>query len=97
MRSSLSRRRLLKRAGALASGGILLDSRREGRASGSEDSRPRVLALIGDRYHNADYIAVALNRLFRELNLPFDYTINYDHISARLSKLTGCLWSCAME
>jgi len=43
-----------------------------------------VLALIGDRYHNADYIRVALNRLFRELNLRVDYTINYDQISAGL-------------
>ena len=33
---------------------------------------------------NADYIRVALNRLFRELNLAIDYTINYDQISARL-------------
>jgi len=39
---------------------------------------------MGDRYHNADYIRVALNRLFRNLNLPIDYTINYDQISARL-------------
>ena len=50
----------------------------------ADDNHPRVLALIGDRYHNADYIRVALNRLFRELNLPIDYTINYDQISARL-------------
>src|ERR1700757_3404300 len=43
-----------------------------------------LFALIGDRYHNADYIRVALNRLFRELTLPIDYTINYDEISPRL-------------
>jgi hypothetical protein len=84
MRSSLSRRRLLRGAGALASGGVLLYPRKEDSAFPSDETRPRVLALIGDRYHNADYIRVALNRLFRELNLPFDYTINYDHISARL-------------
>ena len=53
-------------------------------AVSADDQRPRVLALIGDRYHNADYIRVGLNRLFRELNLPVDYTINYDQISARL-------------
>jgi len=68
----------------LASGGVLLYSREESSGVPTEDNRPRVLALIGDRYHNADYIRVALNRLFRELNLPFDYTINYDQISARL-------------
>ncbi|MGA3326126.1 MAG: ThuA domain-containing protein [Terriglobia bacterium] len=84
MRSSISRRRLLKGAGALASGGALVYSREESSGVPPDETRPRVLALIGDRYHNADYIRVALNRLFRELNLPFDYTINYDQLSARL-------------
>ncbi len=46
--------------------------------------RPRVLALIGDRYHNSDYIRVSLGKLFHELNLPVDYTINYDEVSGRL-------------
>ena len=84
MRPDISRRRLLKSVGALASAGVLLDTRDESNAVPTDDQRPRALALIGDRYHNADYIRVALNRLFRELNLPFDYTINYDQISARL-------------
>ncbi len=84
MRAAISRRRLLKSVGALASGGVLLDPREESSAVPADDKRPRVLALIGDRYHNADYIRVALNRLFQELNLPIDYTINYDQISARL-------------
>jgi len=84
MRSAITRRRLLKNAGALASRGVLLYPREAIRGIPTDDSRPRVLALIGDRYHNADYIRVALNRLFRELNLPTDYTINYDQISARL-------------
>src|SRR6266542_5960059 len=84
MRTAISRRRLLKSAGALASGGILLYPRDESSGIRTDDNRPRVLALIGDRYHNADYIRVALDRLFRELNLPIDFTINYDQISARL-------------
>jgi len=84
MRSAISRRRLIKGVGALAAGGVLLDPREESSAVPTDDQRPRVLALIGDRYHNADYIRVALNRLFHELNLPIDYTINYDQISARL-------------
>ncbi len=84
MGSAISRRRLLKSVGALASGGVLLDPRQESGAVPADDKRPRVLALIGDRYHNADYIRVALNRLFQELNLPIDYTISYDQISARL-------------
>ncbi len=82
MSSPISRRHLLKSAGGIASGATLLDGLRQTPAIVAEDSRPRVLALIGDRYHNADYIRVALIRLFRDLNLPFDYTINYEQISA---------------
>jgi len=81
---AISRRRLLKTAGALASAGVLVDAREVSSAVPTDDGRPRVLALIGDRYHNADYIRVALSRLFRDLNLPIDYSINYDQISARL-------------
>jgi type 1 glutamine amidotransferase len=84
MSSLIPRRRLLKSAGALASAGVLLKPYGKSTTFPADDNRPRTLALIGDRYHNADYIRVALNRLFRELNLPIDYTINYDQISARL-------------
>jgi len=84
MSSAISRRRLLMSVGTLASGGVLLDSREETSAVPTDETRPRALALIGDRYHNADYIRVALNKLFLDLNLPIDYTINYDQISARL-------------
>jgi len=84
MSSIIPRRRLLKSAGALASAGVLLKPYGKSTTFPADDNRPRTLALIGDRYHNADYIRVALNRLFRELNLPIDYTINYDQISARL-------------
>ena len=84
MSSLIPRRRLLKSAGALASAGVLLKPYGKSTSFPADDNRPRTLALIGDRYHNADYIRVALNRLFRELNLPIDYTINYDQISARL-------------
>jgi type 1 glutamine amidotransferase len=37
-----------------------------------------------DRYHNQDYIRVSLNRLFKELNLPVDYTTNYYDLSKSL-------------
>lgn len=84
MSSAISRRRLLKSAGALASAGILAEPRGENRATSADESRPRALALIGDRYHNSDYIRVALGKLFRELSLSIDFTINYDQISARL-------------
>ncbi len=37
-----------------------------------------VFALIGDRYHNVDYIRVNFDRLFAELGLRYDYTTNYE-------------------
>ena len=40
-----------------------------------------VLALIGDRYHNPDYIRVALNKVFDDLNVAVDYTIDYSRLS----------------
>ena len=48
--------------------------------------QPRALALIGDRFHNADYIRTSFARVFKELNIPIDYTIEYDKISADLLK-----------
>jgi type 1 glutamine amidotransferase len=77
---SVSRRRLLVSAAAIGAGSIL------GAAvpSATEDAKkpqPRVLALIGDRYHSSDYIRVSLDRLFSELALPIDYTILYDQLS----------------
>ncbi|MBI2686848.1 MAG: ThuA domain-containing protein [Acidobacteria bacterium] len=50
-------------------------------------SRRRVLALIGDRYHNPDYIRVGLNKVFEGMDLAVDYTIHYDELSA--AKLKG--------
>ena len=52
--------------------------------AGLAASPPRSLALIGDRYHNSDFIRVALDKLFDELKLPVDYTINYAELSAKL-------------
>jgi type 1 glutamine amidotransferase len=84
-RTSFSRRTLVQRAGVLAGAGLLglgtsapMQSQRNG--------RPRALALIGDRYHNPDYIRVSLDKVFKDLNIPIDYTIQYDQISASLLK-----------
>lgn len=46
----------------------------------------RVLALVGDRYHNPDYIRVALTRMFEGLNIAVDYTMHYDQLSRSLLK-----------
>jgi hypothetical protein len=44
--------------------------------------RRRALALIGDRYHNPDYIRVSLDKVFHELDIAIDYTIDYAGLSA---------------
>ncbi len=46
--------------------------------------KPRTIALIGDPSHNADAIRVSLDRIFRELDLPIDYTTNYYNLNADL-------------
>jgi type 1 glutamine amidotransferase len=73
---NLSRRKLLGSMGA-ASAGVMLGG--AGKSAG-----PRALALIGDRYHNADYIRLSLNRVFGELGIPIDYTIDTGAISSEL-------------
>ena len=87
-RNSATRRKTLRNLGALAVSGALMDA---GKADGAPAETqepatganpPRVLALIGDRYHNADYIRLALGWVFRELNLPMEFTIDYEGITA---------------
>jgi type 1 glutamine amidotransferase len=50
---------------------------------GQPKSGRRALALIGDRYHNPDYIRVALTKMFEGQNFVVDYTADYDHLSAK--------------
>jgi type 1 glutamine amidotransferase len=78
----LSRRALVQNAGIVAGAGLL--GLRAGAAV--EPQPPRALALIGDRYHNPDYIRVSLDKVFQDLGIPIDYTIQYDQISAALLK-----------
>jgi hypothetical protein len=40
--------------------------------------RAPVLALIGDRFHNPDYLRVNFNKLFGELKIDYEYTANYE-------------------
>ena len=49
-------------------------------------AKPRALALVGDRYHNPDYIRVSLDKVFRELDIAIDYTMDYASLSAALLK-----------
>jgi hypothetical protein len=86
---ALSRRNLLKKAGTgagLLGLGAAPSMRAQTNASGRGTGRPRALALIGDRYHNPDYIRVSLDKVFKSLEIPVDYTIQYDQLSQRTLK-----------
>ena len=86
----VSRRDLLQKAGAVAAAGALGVSETPAAIqalntpSGQTGGTPRTLVLMCDRYHNQDYIRVSLNRLFKELSLPVDYTTNYYDLSKTL-------------
>lgn len=54
-------------------------------ASAQTAGRAPVLAFIGDRYHNPDYIRVHFNRLFSEMGLDYDYTMNYEFFADEAS------------
>jgi hypothetical protein len=77
-RTNFSRRALVRNAGMVAGAGLL------GLGTGAtvqsqsarSNGKPRALALIGDRYHNPDYIRVSLDKVFKDLDIPIDYTSN---------------------
>lgn len=79
----LSRRGLLGGMSTAAGAGFLA-SRTV--TSAQAQAERRVLALIGDRFHNPDYIRVGLDKVFSPLGLKVDYTIHYDTISRDILK-----------
>ncbi len=81
----LSRRRLFATTStAAAAGALALLSPEKTQSKVESSGHPRALALIGDRYHNADYIRVALDKVFNDLSIQIDYTIQYDQLSRGL-------------
>lgn len=76
---NVSRRRAL--GTGLAASALLA-----GQSSGQSPRKARVLALVGDRYHNADYIRVGMDKVFGSLQLNADYTIQYASLSRELLK-----------
>src|SRR5271165_5029809 len=87
---NFSRRTLVQNAGIVAGAGLLGlatgETVQSQLSSTGTKGKPRALALIGDRYHNSDYIRVSLDKVFKDLDIPIDYTIQYDQISAGLLK-----------
>ncbi len=74
----LSRRQVLAGAATFAGAGFITA------ISGQPSDGRRVLALIGDRYHNSDYIRVALTKMFGGLGVRVDYTVDYSLLSSKL-------------
>lgn len=64
---------------ALVAGGAAV----AGSVSGGQRGGARVLALVGDRFHNPDYIRVALTRIFEGLVAGVDYTFDYGQLSRK--------------
>ena len=83
---TLSRRGLVRGAGLAVGAGLIGAAGIRGAKSQTRRGKPRVLALVGDRYHNPDYIRTGLDPVFKDLGIPIDYTIAYDQISAKLLK-----------
>lgn len=81
LQGSISRRNLLMSAAALGAGSKALEAATASTMADPPERKPKVLALIGDRYHNSDYIHVSLDRLFSEMGLPWDYTTTYEQFS----------------
>ena len=77
---NISRRSLLRGAAGLAAGSAITN------VLAQSGSRPRMLALVGDRYHNPDYIRVALTKTFDGLKMSVDYTMSYEKLSRDLLK-----------
>ena len=91
IRTNFSRRTLVQNAGIVAGAGLLglgtaATVHPQSASTARGNGKPRALALIGDRYHNPDYIRVSLDKVFKDLDIPIDYTIQYDQISASLLK-----------
>jgi type 1 glutamine amidotransferase len=78
--SNISRRSLLRGAAGLAAGNTITS------VLAQTGSRARMLALVGDRYHNPDYIRVALTKAFDGLKVSVDYTMHYEQLSRDLLK-----------
>jgi type 1 glutamine amidotransferase len=83
---TFSRRGLVQGVGVVAGTGLIGVAGIEGALSQTRRGKPRVLALVGDRYHNPDYIRTSLDPVFKDLDIPIDYTIAYDEISAEMLK-----------
>lgn len=83
---TISRRSAIQRIATIGStaavGSALFSS-----CTGAISKKATVFALIGDRWHNPDYIRTALTRTFvQESNISIDFTSEVIHLSAEILK-----------
>lgn len=79
------RSRTVSRRRALGSG-LAASALLAGQSASQTPGKAKVLALVGDRYHNPDYIRVGMDKVFGSLHLNADYTIQYAALSRELLK-----------
>ena len=71
---SVSRRTSVRRIGAIGAAAVLGGSSSAAGAAGN-NKKADAFALVGDRYHNSDYIRTALGKtLVEEAGLSIDFT-----------------------
>ncbi|MFC1764350.1 ThuA domain-containing protein [Planctomycetota bacterium] len=84
-RFSMARRQVLKRLGMLGAAGIITSSRADSALAGSPKEYATALAIVGDRYHNPDYIRTSLNKtLVQDNGLTIDYLWNDKYFTEEL-------------
>ncbi|BCB78155.1 hypothetical protein GCM10022251_32340 [Phytohabitans flavus] len=86
--TSLSRRNVIRTAsvlGGVAVGSAVVPGAAHAHAAvpGRKTPGATVLALIGDRYHNLDYIRTHLIKFFGDTNVKFDYTANWEWFGSK--------------
>ena len=74
MSNNISRRNSLVTMGAISAAGMVRASWPSVSKAAGPDTHATALAIVGDRYHNPDYIKTALNKtLVKEAGLSIDY------------------------
>jgi hypothetical protein len=86
-RVNFSRRKSLKTLGMLGAAGAITSARPDKAFAGLPTEHAACLAIVGDRYHNPDYIKTALNKtLVKDLGLSIDYLWEDDYLTEDLLK-----------
>ena len=82
---SFSRRKSLRTMGIIGAAGAMTTARPKGAAAGFPKAHATALAIVGDRYHNPDYIKTSFNKtLVDDAGLSIDYLWEDDYLTEEL-------------